>query len=114
MECNHFMNFITKLFNKKQVDYPESVYPETYYCGYEIEVKHGEHTKKIFWTRDNITSEEYTECYENVDEKIKEAQKKLEAAVRNGDTFVTVGTNLIRVSDFIDMRMSCGNMKNKP
>jgi hypothetical protein len=108
------MNFITKLFNKKQVDYTESAYPEIYYCGYEIEVKFGEHTKKIFWTRDNITSEEYTECYENVDEKIKEAQKKLEAAVRNGDTFVTVGTNLIRVSDFIDMRMVFGNMKNKP
>ena len=122
------MNFITKLFNKKQVDYPESVsYPEPYYyCGYEIEVKDGEHSKKTFCTKDDMTYEKYRECYKDdmtyekyrecykdVREKIKEDQKKLEAAVRNGDTFVVIGINLIRVSDFVAMRMNFGKMKNK-
>jgi hypothetical protein len=108
------MNFITKLFNKKQVDYPESASEPYYYCGYEIEVKYGEHSKKTFWTKDDMTYEKYRECYKDVQEKIEESQKKLEVAVRNGDTFVVIGPNLIRVSDFVAMRMNFGNMKNKP
>jgi len=108
------MNFITKLFNKKQVDYSEFAYPQKYYCGYEIEVKDGEHSKKSLWNNDNITAEEYSEYIKDVQEKINEAQQKLEAAVRNGDTFVVIGINLIRVSDFIAMRMNFGEMKNKP
>ena len=107
------MNFITKLFNKKQVDYPESASEPYYYCGYEIEVKDGEHSKKTFWTKDDMTYEKYIESYKDVREKIEEAQKKLEAAVRNGDTFVVIGINLIRVSDFVAMRMNFGKMKNK-
>lgn len=74
------MNFITKLFNKKQVDYPESASEPYYYCGYEIEVKDGEHSKKTFWTKDDMTYEKYIESYKDVREKIEEAQKKLEAA----------------------------------
>ena len=107
------MSFITKLFNKKQVDYYEVAYPKKYYCGYEIEVKDGAHSKKSVWSLDNITFDEYLDCLKDVQEKINEAQQKLETAVRNGDTFVVIAINLIRVSDFIAMRMNFGEMENK-